>query len=710
MNFSVGKEINMPLKDTRRGSALIVAMVMSIVIISLSSSAILMAITEQRYTYSQSNKLKSRYAAEAGLAEGVKYVKEQCLLANLNYLQIDVIMDPSRIITPEERAEKVISIQNQDYIRVLSDKSLNASITVGNFQGTQSTGKYTIGSRILGPTEISTGKDMTGNDLNSVRYILVTSVGQFPESGPNPKITTFKVVYEISTDVSKIFDYSYFINNWGWWFGDSIHCKGNARSNGTFSMTDSVKAYRPILQGRPRFESSNGIDLIGYLDDNFNANDNSQARDGGMYAWNQIIGTPRDGYGPSNLHSGLMGKNVGSPAASQVPMPNLTNLSYYESVAKNAGGSIEILDIGTGTSEVIFNDGVWGDNEANNKKHLYLEGTLQKPIKVNGVVVIRGDLIIRGYITGQGSIYCARNVYLPQRLLYKNPPTNVQGTLSAYREAKSAKEADREAWRSKNTSKDLVGLFARENIVLGDFTNGDWQDEVDKSLEDLRNNDEENLGLDQIPDTGDVGENNQEWDVERDAAGNVIPGSGEDYDGDGIKDKRTTKEDFNLEAGSFYYGHIDWGGNIPANADSFKSVTYWDNRTIGTPNDGPITISATQNPNPASNLSLIPQIDGILYTNHFLAGYIRNQYLDANSNLINGENYTLDNSRKSSSGSSGEILFYGSIISRNDGIHYTAKKLMFNHDDRLTAETGANLGMVIPRVWKELVPISMTIE
>lgn len=317
--------------DTRKGSALIIAMIMSIVIISLSSSAILMAVTEQRYTYTQSNKLKSRYAAEAGLAEGVKFIKDQCLLANLNYLQIDLVLDPSRVISPEERAEKVITIYNEDYIKVFYQKNLEAAVTVGEFQSLYNLGQYSAGTRILGPDDISTGKDMTGNNINSVRYVLLTSVGQFPKSGVDQKSTTFKVVYEVSTDVSKIFDYSYFINNWGWWFGDSIHCKGNARSNGSFSMSDDTKDYRPILQGRPRFENSIGIDLIGYIDDNLDGKADGQ--DGGMYAWNEILGRPKDGYKPANLYAGLMGQNQ-SPPVPQVPMPNLNNISYYESIAR----------------------------------------------------------------------------------------------------------------------------------------------------------------------------------------------------------------------------------------------------------------------------------------------------------------------------------------------------------------------------------------
>jgi len=99
--------------DTRRGSALIIAMIMSIIIICLSSSAIFMAVNEQTYTYGQSNKLKSRYIAEAGLAEGVKCVETQYLLTNyLNFSEIDILLNPANV-SEAERAQKNCQYQGK---------------------------------------------------------------------------------------------------------------------------------------------------------------------------------------------------------------------------------------------------------------------------------------------------------------------------------------------------------------------------------------------------------------------------------------------------------------------------------------------------------------------------------------------------------------------------------------------------------------------
>ncbi len=169
--------------DTRRGSALIIAMIMSIIIISLSSSAIFMAVNEQTYTYGQSNKLKSRYIAEAGLAEGVKCVETQYLLTNyLNFSEIDILLNPANV-SEAERAQKIVNIKGKDYLRVLKVISgeTQSYVESKSFQS----GKYTIGSRLGNDISAMSGDDTTGNMITSCRYILLTSVGQFPETGTN---------------------------------------------------------------------------------------------------------------------------------------------------------------------------------------------------------------------------------------------------------------------------------------------------------------------------------------------------------------------------------------------------------------------------------------------------------------------------------------------------------------------------------------------
>ncbi len=66
---------------------------------------------------------------------------------------------------------------------------------------------------------------------------------------------------------SRVFDYAYFINNWGWFYGDTIYCNGNARSNGQFD----VAGYKPTVTGQPIYDDvdwngtaiSAGIECLG---------------------------------------------------------------------------------------------------------------------------------------------------------------------------------------------------------------------------------------------------------------------------------------------------------------------------------------------------------------------------------------------------------------------------------------------------------------
>src|SRR5262249_8804931 len=156
-------------------------------------------------------------------------------------------------------------------------------------------------------------------------------------------------------------------------------------------------------------------------------------------------------------------------------------------------------------------------------------------------------------------------VYVADNLTYANPPTT---WLPA-----SNTEADTETWLAANTGKDFVGLFARENVVMGDFTNGTWRAYVGWWLGDPMNASQEDAGTDLIPDTrygrdgiantadDDPLEGDGVWTVERYTqqqydlglvppgknVGDVIPGSGEDIDGDGVFDDTLTLNDFNFK-------------------------------------------------------------------------------------------------------------------------------------------------------------------
>jgi len=611
---------------------LLIATISGMVIVAFAGTAILMSYQEQNHAYQQSEKLTSRYIAEAGQARVRQLINLMFVNGQLTFTDVD------------KRLQNMSFFKDEPWLAPQGNQSRRL-------------GDYSVASIILTPTEIKTTEDITGDKITSVRYITVESTGTIRGEAGKIVQSKVKITYKLTTEVARVFDYCYFINNWGWFYDSGITTFGDVRSNGSFSFG----GYRPTIWGKPRFESSNGIDLIGYIDDNLDGSTDNQ--DGGVYAWNYIDGTPSANGRPSDLYAGLQGK---SPIYDmpQLPMPNLTNLNFYEQKAKEQGSYVKI-------NGVTVCDGIWGDNEG--KQNLYLEGTYEKPIEINGTIVVRGDLIIRGYVKGQGTFYCGRNIYIPQRILYRNPP--------AERRPSNNSESARENWRATNWNTDLLGLFSREHIVISDYTSSTWQSYVSSWINDPANQSKEDSGLDSIPNTYDSGENDRVWTVLRDSAGNPIPGTGEDIDGDGKYDGTTQLSEFNLASGTFYTGHPEWGGNIPANVTTFRQVTYWD-ETLDAPG-----ISGSQK---------FPQVDAVLYTNHFLGGYFDNRggYSYKNDNRTHFQNLQ-------------EITFNGAIISRNESMIFDANGIVIQHDERLSATGGEMFNFTLPRIWKPLKVISI---
>jgi hypothetical protein len=301
--------------------------------------------------------------------------------------------------------------------------------------------------------------------------------------------------------------------------------------------------------------------LAGYHDDN--GDGLQDGNDGGVFSGWSIVNTQNlqgNGGHASNQHS----------FQPQVPMPNLSDLSAYEANAIQQNGSITI-------GGVQVTNAVYGD-EPGEKSNLYLVGTAANPITLHGPVVARGNVIISGYVTGQGVLYSGGNIYAPDSVKYVNPPSTprpVNNTQTATQN-----------WLTANWNKDFLGLFAKENIVIGDFTHWIWQYYVGSWMADSLNASAEDAGLDGIPNTragkdgimgtsdDDVLEGDNVFTIQhytaQDAAlglipagknvGDPIPGTGEDIDGDGVYDPQTTLANV-INTTPLDTTH--WGGNMP---------------------------------------------------------------------------------------------------------------------------------------------------
>jgi len=446
-------------------------------------------------------------------------------------------------------------------------------------------------------------------------------------------------IAEVAIRGSEVFDYAYFVNHWGWFYGDSIFANGNVRSNGQFDFG----GHQATINGSPRYEGSEGTELVGYLDDN---NDGvTDGSDGGVYSGMSVVNAQSaQGMGglPENQHE----------MQPVIEMPNLSDLTWYEERAIADGTSIEI----DGSTYV---NGVLGD-DGGESQHLFLTGTEDDPIVLDGPVVVRGSVVISGYVTGQGSIYAGGNIYVPSNLEYLDPPATSRPS--------SNDQATVEAWRAASADKDSLGLFAREHIVVGDYTKSVWQNNVSAWINHPLNKSEEDAGadgiqntrdgLDGVPGTADddVLEDDGQWTVSNytqdDAdnglipagfsVGDVIPGSGEDIDGDGVYDGTTQMSEFNIPAS---LSPSNWAGNLSQSYASYSSV---------------------------STLYL-SQLDAAFYTNHTLAAVMINW--------------------------GGDIDINGSIVSRNESIIYGAQSIQMNHDERLTGRGTSNSGFESAVSW-----------
>ena len=282
---------------------------------------------------------------------------------------------------------------------------------------------------------------------------------------------------------SQVFDYEYFLNNWGWWWGASITGNGDQRSNWDFDFR-----YNPTVNGHV-FANGNVASNLTPVD---------------PFSGTAPFNGTANGDPVSYVHAG-------SP---RLTMPNLKSLTDYEA---DASGTI------ANNSGTVLN-GVQGDTES--QTGLYLEGTAANPIRINGKVVVRGDVVIKGVITGQGTLYVGGNLYVAGSVTYKNGPNFSQApeTMSA---------TNRDAWVDGAMSKDLIAFAVRESILGGKVNDSSWKNNVfEPGTYGLKNvGNEAKLGADGISGTPD--DNIKYLDTNGDG---TADSTWNDADGDGAVD------------------------------------------------------------------------------------------------------------------------------------------------------------------------------
>ena len=358
--------------------------------------------------------------------------------------------------------------------------------------------------------EISVGIGMfvdhpSGSSFASVP-IVATAAFRYPDG-----LTVTATIQErvaFGTGQSPVFDYAYFVNNYGWMNGNTIVINGDMRANGNVNLSastvngfvyaaanDEVGANGTVtLSSSPQIKSAASYRTAYGNRSRPDVGDYDTAGAYDAPSANGAIKKPSYAYESGEIvavnggtRAALSNKPIVNEYSDSLPMPFVSELDSYVEYAREydggSGGRLTrpaysytdsagtVHNIAGGTVSSHYNGaGPSGDASLADKGALVLIGTQANPIVVDGPVVVDSDVIIKGYVKGQGTIYSGRNVHIIGDIIYSDPPTW------------GHPDADDKAVSERNATKDMLGLVAKGNIVIGDSTDSSWHSSVDNYI------------------------------------------------------------------------------------------------------------------------------------------------------------------------------------------------------------------------------------
>lgn len=611
-------------RSAQRGAGLLLAVYVMLAAIALT--VVIVAVRESTVavstTVSFTNSHKALRVAEAGLEYAITDLRQRVETAPLD--------DPFAMVDSVHNTSPFGTLQLTNGTNVVGEYVISYQVLgLGPTTDDQrdASHRYKSRGRARGTGE-SLAESATASSTTQ-RSVFVTVTAYYPDRDTPEayRITkTMETAVELNVQAASTFSYGYFIDNWGLLYDNTIVVNGNVRANGPIDFGDTTAT----VNAEPQFSVSTGT-----LD--------TQTSVGGVYSGWSILNADNAGGEASQADY----QHANQPA---INMANLTDLTLYEALATTDGSTIVVA----GTTYV---SGVLGDGGGEDQ-HLYLEGTADDPIELNGTVVVRGSVIIKGKVSGQGAIYAGGNIYIADDLEYVDPP--------ATNRPSATDKTTMQAWITANAGKDMLGLFAKDHVVIGDYSNSTFQTYVGNWLNNAANESAEDLGADGLPNTAngrdgvvstaddDTLETDSTFSISTYSAtdgtlgripagsnvGDNIPGTGEDRNGNGVYDGRIALADFNLPA------TLDsgaWAGNVPDGASAISDVAS----------------------------VYISEVEAAVYTNNAVAGVMVS--------------------------SSDPINFNGAVVARVEAISASAPQVNFNHDSRLLVnETGSN-GIYLPR-------------
>jgi hypothetical protein len=290
---------------------------------------------------------------------------------------------------------------------------------------------------------------------NSVLLKLIaTGVSPHMNSTANKTITV-TISYRMLP--SPVFNYAYFINNFGWLWGGGITVNGDVRSNGNFSFNGN-----PMVNGDIYASLNSDLQAPGSITGNSRNQNISQYQNNAPSTARPTNPTdPADPEG-TEYEPGYDGISTRFPNQDVLDMPYLGDLNEYKQLAVSNDGQIT-QDGSVLVNNIYSGDGPDGVPGTADDGSIILVGTSARPIIIDGPVVVEGDVIIRGVVSGQGTIYSGRNTHIIGDITYNDGPSWPKP------------DSDPQATAQDNSTKDFLGLASKGNVIIGDYTRNDWQ-------------------------------------------------------------------------------------------------------------------------------------------------------------------------------------------------------------------------------------------
>lgn len=474
------KNTHKRLPRTQRGSALLIAIGIMLVMSVAATSYIGHAVSAYKINNREAKEIETTPLCEAA---------GQQLLYNL--------------WLPFKGNQNFTSMDSASYGSSVNSPTNTIS---GNIPGV---GNYSAGviGYIADPNNPSYNRIVT---IRCVGWIDQQGTGHISTQDPQ-KIVDITVNFTLQR--SQVFDYTYFVNNYGWWDGftpSDAYINGDMRANGDFSFTngsptvngsvyaayndllvppsqglinqapvkDTDAAYLAAAAGNSRMRQGYNASTMGAVGSSTwkqwrNSIFESSASIQNNQIYGAVLGSANgiDSWQRTSTATNGTTSLLDNTPTQQVTMPDLSNISVYQNLSstyvdQNAtwpdgttnpnygqGAYLEVwnsaLNAGKGAYQTISTNGQVNGSAA-------IVGSSAHPIIIHGPVTFSQDCVIKGNVSGQGTIYTGRNVNIVGSIVYQNPP-NFQGSNST-------------TVNNANAKADMLGLAARGSIIMGDVS------------------------------------------------------------------------------------------------------------------------------------------------------------------------------------------------------------------------------------------------